>query len=1391
MAVTLDALIRLTARDAASSSIRSVESSIIRVVGAVASLRAAFATISFPVTQAVEFERALFEIQKTTEFSDESIGQLSNSIRAMSVDLGVAASDLALIGARAGQLGLGRQGREAIESFTETIARFSVVADLSVDEAANSIAKITNLFNIPIEQAEKVSSAFNELSNTTVATADQIVDVVRRVGSAGGLLEFADAAALAAQALELGQTPEVAGTALVKTFSNAQTAAKKFADTVGTTTEEWVRRLNADGLGAIKDAAAAIAELDTVAQGEAIQELFGGGRQFAFGQRLVEDAANGFQILNRTVASANAAFDDGRSSLKEFERLQRSVSRQVDLTTRQFENLGIAAGTVFLPAIRSALSALQAFASDPETIARVEALAENFLTVAKAIVETTVAVTNFLPSLEIMLELFTALAGIKVVTAGFAALAGLLVGALRFGASIANAARILNGFVVVLLSLPQALPLVGGAFLALSRTFAIAMSAIRAALFGPVGLGVLAAGGLLAYLFPGVRDFLSAFVTGFNHTLEETSQTTKEMLAQIEGDLANFREAVSKGNVDGGLIKIDASAIGTGAGDFTSQLQTAVNNLIQLDSVIRGAAAEIVRLADVNDRLFDRIVERRTESARLLQKLAEVNSLIEEGRAKGFIKPINRQEEEILKRRIASVRAEIALMEQAATAIASSIDSTKTVGSTLSDGLRAQAEEIASVFTANDIQVISLKRNLNAVTAALEGELKAQTELQDSLLRDKNPETFGARTSDLAEGAIRIGELEARITELNSKLGTDFDRLSKRIRGGVLDDLIDIGRTSDRSFKQLTDALARTQVGANSGAEAISEISQALVDNLAVAARAGSNTAGFKRLSDAANSTAASIKGVFDNLATETRTTQTRLAALAEELDNITKTRTLDFQIDVATDKATEPLRRELALTEQRFQRQIDAIDKSTASGRRYAAGLEKTRDELVRIRNVQIEETAARAEADRLDRKRLQAFARTKELQQELLKVTKEVEEADIGTAAGQSAQQKRIERARVLNELLRDSQVAAEKATITQAEFNDRVSTFLGQNRLEDTKPIVDPAYIEELKSQIEQLGEATLSAQNKAITSLNEQTGPLVKAVETLNTFQQRVDQANARLLVLVERAGLSAAQFKLITDETQRVVDNLELSVATAEELQNLLDSVPGNVTPILPSESSVNESIKAVRDGLVDIGVRELIEQQIKEGVGAMGAAFDQQFRELDPPPVHLNTLLPDIQQSIIQQAKNGTFELPVELDFGSQTSRRRRPGGSGPGAGFASGGLVEGPGTPTSDSIMAMLSAKEFVMDAKTVRHFGPSFFYRLQQLAKRGRALQFPGFASGGFVGAVRAPSVSVDGAGSTGVRDVVDVNLNVGGGSFRMSGDREMVSGLTRALRNLSRGE
>ena len=115
-------------------------------------------------------------------------------------------------------------------------------------------------------------------------------------------------------------------------------------------------------------------------------------------------------------------------------------------------------------------------------------------------------------------------------------------------------------------------------------------------------------------------------------------------------------------------------------------------------------------------------------------------------------------------------------------------------------------------------------------------------------------------------------------------------------------------------------------------------------------------------------------------------------------------------------------------------------------------------------------------------------------------------------------------------------------------------------------------------------------------------------------------------------------------------------------------------------------------------------------------------------------------------------------------------------GGSGGGAGatgFARGGRVRGPGTSTSDSILARLSTGEFVIRARAVQHYGAEVFERLN--AMRMPRTLVPGFAGGGLV--VPMPAEAGGGAAHA------TVNLTIGSETFRgLMAPRETAERLIR---------
>lgn len=120
-----------------------------------------------------------------------------------------------------------------------------------------------------------------------------------------------------------------------------------------------------------------------------------------------------------------------------------------------------------------------------------------------------------------------------------------------------------------------------------------------------------------------------------------------------------------------------------------------------------------------------------------------------------------------------------------------------------------------------------------------------------------------------------------------------------------------------------------------------------------------------------------------------------------------------------------------------------------------------------------------------------------------------------------------------------------------------------------------------------------------------------------------------------------------------------------------------------------------------------------------QALEAAAKAKEAQAAEIDARTAAQARLLSDLEAQL-DRLRAKAADIPVSFKVLN-----------GPPAveGFATGGLLSGPGTGTSDSILARLSNGEYVMRAAAVQHYGPGLMDMLNRMA-------LPRFAAGGAVG-------------------------------------------------------
>ena len=369
----LDVSVNVT--DNATPTLRTIESSVIRFVGAVSSALAVFSTVVFPIKQAADFQAELLNVAKTTNFTDDQISALRRNLVLMSADINLSAVELAKIAVIAGQLGVGG-GVKGITAFTETTARFASVIDVSVEEAGNGLAKLINVFKVNVTESERLSSLLNEISNNSTASGAELLDIMNRIGTAGGTLNVKQSAALAALGRDLGVSVETIGTSFQKIFLDLQTKADKVAPLLGVTVDEFTTKLKTDGIGALKDYILALSKLPPAVQASFAEETTGGGRVFGLVNNLINDAKNGFELLDARLKNAEDGFEGGTSAIREQQRVMQGLTAQVKLVLNALSALVISVGDKAIPTLTRLARAFQEFLRDPQTIDRLGQFAD-------------------------------------------------------------------------------------------------------------------------------------------------------------------------------------------------------------------------------------------------------------------------------------------------------------------------------------------------------------------------------------------------------------------------------------------------------------------------------------------------------------------------------------------------------------------------------------------------------------------------------------------------------------------------------------------------------------------------------------------------------------------------------------------------------------------------------------------------------------------------------------------------------------------------------------------------------------------------------------------------------------------------------------------------------
>ena len=325
---------------------------------------AGMGAVLVPIKAAMDFESSMADVRKVVDFeTPQQFKQMEQDLLNMTHKIPLAATELAKLAASGGQLGVARQD---ITTFTETVAKMSVAFDMSAEQVGESMAKLANIYKIPMKQINVLGDAINHLSNSSPAKAAEIVNTLGRVGGVAkqfGLTEL-QTASLTNAFISLGKSPEVAGTSINAMLTKLMTAEKGSKDfknalkELGISTKDLKRDIAKNGEQALMDFLKQINKLPKEKQMGVLVDLF--GLEYA------DDVA----VLTGSLETYQKSIDalkngkDGKpifsgSMDKEFAARSATTANNWQLFKNQMQHLAISIGSVMLPTINALLNEMK------------------------------------------------------------------------------------------------------------------------------------------------------------------------------------------------------------------------------------------------------------------------------------------------------------------------------------------------------------------------------------------------------------------------------------------------------------------------------------------------------------------------------------------------------------------------------------------------------------------------------------------------------------------------------------------------------------------------------------------------------------------------------------------------------------------------------------------------------------------------------------------------------------------------------------------------------------------------------------------------------------------------------------------------------------------------
>lgn len=337
-------------------------SSVLAAAGISAALKEIKEGFDECVQASMDFESAITGVAKTTDLTDEELADMSDAIKAMSTEIPASTTEIAAVAEAAGQLGI---QKDALLDFTRVMTMLGTATNMTAEDAATALARFANITGMSADNYDRLGAVIVDLGNNFATTESEITQMGTRLASGGKLAGLTEPQimALAAAMSSVGIEAEAGGTAMTQTLNAIEKAVatgedslQSFADVAGMSADSFAEMWNTDALGALTAFIRGLGNLDE--QGEsAVLVLEDLGLTGIRQSNMLKSLALAADQMDSAVQTANTAWDENIALTNEANKRYATTQSKLDMMRNAYNNLKVAVGDAFTPALRDAYDA--------------------------------------------------------------------------------------------------------------------------------------------------------------------------------------------------------------------------------------------------------------------------------------------------------------------------------------------------------------------------------------------------------------------------------------------------------------------------------------------------------------------------------------------------------------------------------------------------------------------------------------------------------------------------------------------------------------------------------------------------------------------------------------------------------------------------------------------------------------------------------------------------------------------------------------------------------------------------------------------------------------------------------------------------------------------------